>query len=141
MNNMTALQTPKLNTGNPEIGMAPLVDVVFLLLIFFMVTTVFPENEGLVINKPAAQNTAKIASENIVIKIDSKGALYFRNQQVVLADIKRLLLDEIQLHPQAAVIIHADKKSTTETLIQVIDAAKSGGLTKIGVATDDIRNN
>ncbi len=140
MNNMTTLQAPKLNTGNPEIGMAPLVDVVFLLLIFFMVTTVFPENKGLVIDKPAAQNTAKVASENIVIKIDSQGALYFRNQQVVLADIKRLLIDEAQLHPQAAVIIHADKKSTTETLIQVIDAAKSGGLTKIGVATDDIRN-
>ena len=142
MNNMTTLQAPKLNTGQTDIGMTVvnLVDVVFLLLMFFMVTTVFPENKGLVIDKPASQNTAKVASENIVIKIDSQGSLYFRNQQVVLADIKRLLLDEIQLHPHAAVIIHADKKSTTETLIQVIDAAKSGGLTKIGVATDDIRN-
>lgn len=137
----STLNTPTLNTGNPEIGMAPLVDVVFLLLIFFMVTTVFPENEGLVIDKPASENTAKVASESIVIKIDSHGALYFRNTSVVLDDIKRLLKDEIHIHPEAAVIIHADKKSTTDILIKVIDAAKSGGATRVGVATDDIQNN
>ncbi len=140
MNSLNKLQTPKLDTGTAEIGMAPLVDVVFLLLIFFMVTTVFPENEGLVIDKPGSENTTKVANENIVIKIDKQGTLYFRNKQVVLDDIKRLLIDEIQLHPQAAVIIHADKQSTTETLIKVIDTAKSGGATKVGVATDDIRN-
>ena len=137
MINTHNLQTPKLDTGTAEIGMAPLVDVVFLLLIFFMVTTVFPENQGLEIDKPAAENTTRVSNENIVLKIDHNNALYFHNQQLVIADIKRLLHDEMQLHPEAAVIIHADKKSTTDTLITVIDTAKSVGVTKLGVATDD----
>ena len=137
MKALNKLQTPRLDTGTPEIGMTALVDVVFLLLIFFMVTTVFPENEGLVIDKPASENTAKVASESIVIKIDRNGDLYFKNSQVVITDIKRLLQDEIQLHPQAAVIIHADKLSTTEKLVAVIDSAKSAGVNKLGVATDD----
>ena len=137
MINTHNLQTPKLDTGTAEIGMAPLVDVVFLLLIFFMVTTVFPENQGLEIDKPAAENTTRVSNENIVLKIDHNNALYFHNQQLVIADIKRLLHDEMQLHPEAAVIIHADKKSPTDTLITVIDTAKSVGVTKLGVATDD----
>ena len=49
------IKVPALKSGNPEIGMAPLIDVVFLLLIFFMVTTVFPENRGFIIEKPQSE--------------------------------------------------------------------------------------
>lgn len=134
---MNILTIPKLGQHKPEITMAPLIDIVFLLLIFFMVTTVFPDNEGLVIEKPSSENTAKISRENIIIKLNKHGQLYFKDHLVNLEDIKRLLKEELITKPDSAVIIHADRRTTTESLIDVIDAAKSGGAKQLGIATDE----
>ena len=134
---MSAINIPGLEMGKPEITMAPLVDIVFLLLIFFMVTTVFPENEGLVIEKPVSENTANISKKNIVVKINKNGSIYFKNVKVNLSDIKRLLKEEITVNPGATVMVYADKKCTMQSLIDVIDAAKAGGAKQLGIATNE----
>jgi len=131
---------PVINTGKPEISMAPLVDIVFLLLIFFMVTTVFPENDGLLIEKPDSENTAALDNEPLVIKLDRQGIAYIKEQPVTANDIRRLLETELSIKPQRAVTIHADRRATTESLINVIDAAKAGGARQLGIATDEKHN-
>jgi len=128
---------PKLNTGKPEISMAPLVDIVFLLLIFFMVTTVFPDNDGLLIEKPSSENGAALSDEQIVITLDQQGSAYIENQPVTTDDIERLLKAELAIKPQLAVTVHADRRATTESLINIIDAAKAGGARQLGIATDE----
>lgn len=128
---------PQPNTGKPEISMAPLVDIVFLLLIFFMVTTVFRENDGLMIEKPASENAAALGGEQIIIKLDQQGVVYFSGQPVTTDDIERLLNVELAINPQLAVTVHADRRATTESLIQIIDAAKAGGAKQLGIATDE----
>ncbi len=128
---------PVINTGKPEISMAPLVDIVFLLLIFFMVTTVFPENDGLLIEKPDSENAAALDNEHLVIKIDRQGIAYMEERPVTVDDIKRLLKAELSIKPQLTVTIHADRRATTESLIDVIDAAKAGGARQLGIATDE----
>jgi biopolymer transport protein ExbD len=137
MNGLHDLQIPLPQTGKPEISMAPLVDIVFLLLIFFMVATVFPENDGLIIEKPTSENTARLDDDNIVIKLDGKGELHYLGKAVTLSDIRRFLREELALRPDAVVIVHADRRATTESLIQVIDAGKAGGAKHLGIATDD----
>lgn len=127
---------PTLNTGKPEISMAPLVDIVFLLLIFFMVTTVFPENDGLVIEKPSSENAAALNDEKIIIKLSEQGIAYLDNRAVTMDDIERLLKIELAEKPQQMVTVHADRRATTEALINVIDAAKAGGARQLGIATD-----
>ena len=131
---------PALNTGKPEISMAPLVDIVFLLLIFFMVTTVFPDSDGLLIEKPASENAAPMSGDQIIIKLDREGAAYFNGQPVTTDDIKRMLETELAIKPESAVTIHADRLATTESLIDVIDAAKAGGAKQLGIATDEKRD-
>ena len=131
---------PVINTGKPEISMAPLVDIVFLLLIFFMVTTVFPENDGLLIEKPDSENAAALDNKHIVIKLDRQGIAYLEERPVTTDDIKRLLKTELSNKPQLAVTIHADRRATTESLIGVIDAAKAGGAQQLGIATDEKHN-
>jgi len=130
---------PKVSTGKPEISMAPLVDIVFLLLIFFMVTTVFPENDGLLIEKPSSENAAALNTEHVIIKLDRQGIAYIDEHPVTADDIKRLLEIELASKPQLAVTIHADRRATTESLIDVIDAAKAGGARELGIATDEKR--
>jgi len=131
------IASPPLNTGKPEISMAPLVDIVFLLLIFFMVTTVFPENDGILIEKPTSENTASLADKNMVLKLDHNGLVYYKDVAVTFDDIKRLVKREIANNQDTSVIVHADKRATTEQLINVIDSAKSGGAKKLGIATDE----
>ncbi len=128
---------PELNTGKPEIGMAPLVDIVFLLLIFFMVTTVFPDDDGLVIEKPASAQAASLGEGQITIKLDRQGQAYFAAHPVTADEITRLLRDELAARPVQMVTIHADRRATTEALINVIDAAKAGGARQLGIATDE----
>jgi len=137
---MNGIVLPAPKAGKPEITMAPLIDVVFLLLIFFMVTTVFPENEGIFIEKPVSENTASLDDKNIVLKLDPQGRAYFKDEAVTLDDIKRLVVREIAINRNISVIVHADKHSTTEQLINVIDSAKAGGANKLGIATDEKRS-
>lgn len=135
MNDLTS--PPAMNTGKPEISMAPLVDIVFLLLIFFMVTTIFPENDGLVIEKPSSESAAALSDEQIVIKLSHQGVAYLEDHPVTTDDIKRFLKTELIVKPHLMVTVHADRRATTEALIGIIDAAKAGGAKQLGIATDD----
>ncbi len=133
---MSDLEIPRLNTGKPEISMAPLIDVVFLLLIFFMVTTVFPD-QGIVIEKPESEQRSRLPDNHLILKLDENNRIYFKNSSVTVDEIQRLLETEVKLNPGVSVVIKADKRSTTGILIQLIDAAKTSGARLLGIATDD----
>jgi len=133
---MNQLEIPELKTGKPEISMAPLIDVVFLLLIFFMVTTVFPD-QGIIIEKPESEQASRLPNNHMVLKLDQHNKIYFNNAAVTINDIHRLLITEVKLNPDISVVIKADKDSNTGILIQLIDAAKTSGAKLLGIATDD----
>ncbi len=134
------LQMPVLRSAVPEIGMAPLVDVIFLLLIFFMVTTVFPD-EGIIIDKPGAKQSSRLIDNKLLITIDREGKIYYKKQLLTQSDIKRLIQDEVTINPEVSVIINVDKRAVTERLVYVIDTAKIAGAGKIGIATDSENSN
>jgi len=129
------IQMPADEPNAPEIGMAPLIDVIFLLLIFFMVTTVFPD-EGIIVDKPGAEQSSRLIDNKLLITIDEKGDVYYKKQVLTQGDIKRLVKNEIIENPDVAVIINVDKRAVTERLVYVIDTAKSSGAVKLGIATE-----
>lgn len=130
------IKSPQLQTGSPEITMAPLIDVVFLLLIFFMVTTVFPENRGLVIEKPETQQSEPLAMKKMTFIIAQNGEIRFRNKSINVKDVKRLVTEQLKAVPDTAVLLQVDKRAATEIFIQVLDACKAGGAKQVGIATD-----
>jgi len=134
---MLELKLPTIKAKGPEINMSPLVDVVFLLLIFFMVTTVFPEKDGIIIEKPESEHAVSLTDKNIIIKIDLNGKAYYQEKLVSINDLKRLLKVQLQINSDLPVIIQADKQTKTDALIQVIDAAKTSGAKQLGLATDE----
>jgi len=134
---MLELKLPTIKAKGPEINMSPLVDVVFLLLIFFMVTTVFPEKDGIIIEKPESEHAVSLTDKNIIIKIDLNGKAYYQEKPVSINDLKRLLKVQLQMNSDLPVIIQADKQTKTDALIQVIDAAKTSGAKQLGLATDE----
>ena len=132
------IAVPKLNAGKPEITMAPLIDIVFLLLIFFMVTTVFPENRGLVIEKPESEHSQPLVMKKMTFLVTDKGDIAFQDQKVTAEDVQRLVREQLETAPDTAVLLRVDKRATTEVLIKVMDACKLGGAKQVGIATDAI---
>jgi len=134
---MSELNIPKIQIKKPEINMSSLVDVVFLLLIFFMVTTVFPENSGVIIEKPASEQPSAMNKESIKVKINAGGDLFFQDKPLDIDDLKRVLKTAVENNETQTVVIHADKETKTEILVAVIDAAKASGAKQLGLATDE----
>lgn len=136
-NKTNPFSTPALDAGSPEISMAPLIDVVFLLLIFFMVTTVFPENRGLLIEKPESIHSEPLAMKKIVFNVDKDGEVFFQKSRIDVKDVERLVREQLATAPDTAVLMHVDKNATTEIFIRVMDACKQGGAKNVGIATND----
>jgi len=132
------IKTPQMDAGKPEITMAPLIDVVFLLLIFFMVTTVFPENRGLVIEKPESKISEPLAMKKMTFVISQQGKVEFQNREINAKDIERLVSEQLNAAPDTAVLLQVDKRASTEIFIKALDACKSGGAKQVGIATNAI---
>ena len=106
------------------INLTPMLDVVFIMLIFFIVTASFVKEAGIDVLRPSAPTAYPKKSANILVAISAKNQIWIDNQQVkpqaVRAQIERLHAE----NPEGAVMIQADKGSNAETLLQVMGAAR-----------------
>lgn len=120
-----------------DIDMTPMLDVVFILLIFFIVTASFVKEAGIDVNRPEAATAVKKERANILVAITDKGDIWINKRKVdirsVQANIERLKAE----NPQGTVVIQADKKSTTDTLIKVMDSARAAGVFDVSIAAQD----
>ncbi|MBJ2128146.1 biopolymer transporter ExbD [Alteromonas sp. IB21] len=119
------------------IDMTPMLDVVFIMLIFFIVTASFVKEAGIDVNRPEAATAVKKDRANILIAISDKGEIWINKRRIdvraVQANIERLRAE----NPQGSVVIQADKKSTTETLIKVMDASRAAGVYDVSIAAQE----
>jgi biopolymer transport protein ExbD len=120
-----------------EINLTPMLDVVFIMLIFFIVTASFVKEAGIDVNRPEAATAVKKERASILIAISDKGEIWINKRRVdvraVQANVERLKAE----NPQGSVVIQADKKSTTDTLIKVMDASRAAGVFDVSIAADD----
>ena len=117
-----------------EINISPLIDIVFILLIFFIVTTVFVEETGVKVDKPRAAAQHDLEQNSILIGITPGGEVYYGGRSIgvngVRAVVSRLLQQETM-----PVIIQADRSTPTETTVSVLDEAKLAGAEQVFVST------
>jgi biopolymer transport protein ExbD len=124
----------KFERKKPELSIAPLIDVIFLLLIFFMVTTTFTKETGVKINKPVAKKTDVLLDQNMLIAVTEKGEYFHDNQRLSLDGVRAAVYNRILEYPDTNVVILADKKSITEWVVDALDEAKQAGAKKISIA-------
>ena len=121
----------------PQIDMTPMLDVVFIMLIFFIVTASFVKEAGIDVNRPEASTAVKKDRANVLIAISDTGEIWINKRRVderaVQANIERLHAE----NPQGTVVIQADKKATTETLIKVMDASRAAGVYDVSIAAQE----
>lgn len=117
-----------------EMNIAPLIDMVFILLIFFLVTTSFVKETGIDVNRPTASTAVSKAKATILIGIDAANRIYIEHREVdvraVRANVERALAE----NPEGAVVVVADKASSTGTAIRVIDGCRMAGAKNVSLA-------
>lgn len=127
------------NDGEAEVDMTPMLDVVFIMLIFFIVTTSFVREAGIDVQRPSAASTQTKEGTPILIAIADNGGVWIDQRQVDIralrAHIERLRAE----NPEAIVVIQADEISQTGLLVQVMDQARLAGIETISIAATEPR--
>ena len=122
-----------------DLNLTPLIDVVFLLLIFFMVSTTFEKTAKLKVDLPEASAQAVQQSENkIVIGIDAKGHYYINDRQLVNTQIKTLKIALMKVsgdNKEMPIVLRADAKTPHQSVVRAMDAASQIGLTRLSIST------
>ncbi len=120
-----------------EINITPMLDVVFIMLIFFIVTASFVKESGIEVDRPSAVTAVVQEKGNILVAVTETGEIWINRRQVdpraLRANIERLHAE----NPQGSVVIQADKNSTTEMLIHVMDASRQAGVYNVSIAAEE----
>jgi len=118
-----------------EIDLAPMIDCVFILLIFFIVATVFVEEQGLQVSKPdAAATVSPEENENVVVQIAADNKIYFEDKEISLADVVNRVRANVA-EGETPVVVRAHEKSSHGAFIAVWDAARRGGAETLSFTT------
>ena len=128
---------------NVEVNLTPLIDVVFLLLIFFMVSTTFDRHAKLKVSLPEASTKATQQQDNpLVLSIDAKGNYFLNDRQIVnqqLDTLKQAILKTISSSEadiaDVAMVLRADANTPHQSVVRAMDAASQIGLTRLSIAT------
>jgi len=130
------MKFPHLNKKSARFDLTPLIDVVFLLLIFFMLTTTFVNLENRVeVNLPSGDFAAAEPSQNIIVSITENNTIYFNGKLIDPLKLSESVAAEIKGEPEKIVVLEADQNVLHGKVIRVMDLLKKGGAEKIAIAT------
>ncbi len=128
----------RLSRGDDEsdINLTPMLDVVFIMLIFFIVTATFIKQAGIDVSRPDALTSVKKPTVAVLVAIHENGDIWIDKKRVdvtaVRAHIERLHAE----NPKGGLVVQADKNSTTEKVLAVLSAARAAGMTEVAIATE-----
>lgn len=118
-----------------DINISPLIDMVFILLIFFMVSTTFVKDMKLDLNRPAAASSSTASTKAIRLYIDNLGEIYLDGEPVRLWVIQSRIRDLMDASTSKSVLVVTDDGVPAGRLVEVVDQARLAGATDVGVAT------
>lgn len=122
--------------GLTDINLTPLVDIVFILLIFFLITSTFVQSPGIDVNLPkAGSSTDTRQSQSIVITVDENGQLIYGGEVTDIGGLKDTLAKLFQDSPNHQIVIQADETTHHGAVVQAMDVAREVGFRKLGIAT------
>lgn len=122
----------------PDISMTPLIDMVFILLIFFVVTTTFTKETGIVVNKAKATTSQLINKNLFVVAVGKDGAFWYNSTTYELQQIIPIIISEYQKNSELNIVIVPDKDGRVEPLISLLDALRAKNITRFSIGTKKV---
>ena len=119
-----------------EINITPMLDVVFILLIFFIVTANFIKEPGLDVNRPDSETAEPTENAAILIAVGNAGEIYMDGRRIDKRQVKANVVRLLAENPQGSVVIQADEKATADTIMAVMDGAREAGVYNISLASE-----
>nr|WP_320113854.1 biopolymer transporter ExbD [uncultured Desulfuromonas sp.] len=117
-----------------ELNMSPLIDMIFILLIFFVVTTSFVREAGVDVQRPIAQTAETRDSTNIVIAITAENLVVVESKPIDVRSVQSYMERFLMQNPNGSVVLAADRSSRSGLVIQVLDACRLAGVKNLSVA-------
>ena len=117
-----------------DINMAPLIDMVFILLIFFLVTTSFVKESGVDVNRPTAATAESMQKAGIMIGVDKDNRIFMEKREIDMRAVRANVERAIAENPESTVVIVADRNSRTGVAIEVMDACRLAGAESVSIA-------
>lgn len=117
-----------------SVNLTPLIDMVFILLIFFLVTASFTKESGIEVDRPTAQTAVRQEKGNLIIGVSETGEVWIENQQVDIRSIRAHIERLHAQNPEGTVIILADQKARTGATVDVLDQVRLAGVTNVAIA-------
>lgn len=118
-----------------EVNLSPLLDMVFILLIFFVVTTTFTRETGVEVKKPQASSSTETREEIIKVAITREGTIHIFEKQVTIDELESILSREVTKNSKTKLVIVADRLAVTEVVVSIIDKANIVGITDTSLAS------
>ena len=120
-----------------DIDLTPMLDVVFIMLIFFIVTASFIKEAGIEVNRPEASTASKKENVNILVAVSSTNEIWIDGRRVDKRAVRSVIERMHAENPKGAVVVQADNESNTETVAGVIDSARAAGVFDVSLATEN----
>lgn len=124
----------KKESDSEDINISPLIDMVFILLIFFVVTTSFSRETGVEVNKPKAASSQTLSQENIMIAVTSEGTFHILEKQVDLNQLSMIVKRLANENPDRQAVVMVDRNAKSGDVVDVIDVCNLSGVKKVNIA-------
>ena len=120
-----------------EINLTPMLDVVFIMLIFFIVTASFIKEAGIQVERPDAPTAERQEDAAILIAISANDEIWIDRKEMDPRAVRGMIERLHAENPKGSIVIQADEESTNEMLVIVMEAAKQAGVANVAIATDE----
>jgi len=127
----------KHETAAEAVNLTPLIDMVFILLIFFLVTASFTKESGIDVDRPTAQTSVREEQGSMIIGISKDGDIWIDNKNIELRAVRAHVEHLHAQNPEGTVIILADKNARTGTTVDVLDQVRLAGVANVSIAASN----
>ena len=121
-----------------DVNVTPLLDIVFIMLIFFIVTSTFVKEPGIEIERPDAVSATERKLASIIVAISDQDEIWINKEPVALEEVKAVVEQLRRENPKGTAVVQADAKSKTRLLVEVVEQIRDTGITDVAVSTEDV---
>ncbi len=120
-----------------EVNMTPMLDIVFIMLIFFIVTAVFVKESGVTVLKPEAKTAFSLKQVSVLIAVDDDDKIHINRNEVELEEVRTLIEKMHAENPKGRIAIQGDVEANAVLVMKVYDAVRDAGVESIAIATEE----
>jgi biopolymer transport protein ExbD len=129
------MRVPRQEADKARIEIIPMIDVIFFLLVFFMISTLsMTVNRGLPVNLPKAASSQKELRESVNITVTREGELFLNKEPIALHDIAQRVQDGLEKDPELLAVINADDQAIHGTIVEIMDTIRLAGVSRLAIA-------